>query len=94
MNHRATRQTELLKDVWEKFDVANKGEVLRAEMLVAFSQEPGILLEKFPRHVTEIQQCLEMLDCVEKKEGVLSWETFSTGVMRCLEQPGGRFPVS
>ena len=62
-----------------------KTTVARAQVLVAFQNEKSLLLEKFPKHVTELPMALEKMDC-GNKHGKMSWEVFSAGLMEALKK--------
>ena len=80
---------EILKEIFDMFEKSSRGVVVRAEVLVAFKSNKSILLEKFPKHVTEIPKCLEDLECGHK-EGEMTWDQFSVPLMTVLSEPGGR----
>ena len=79
---------DLLRALFDLFDQKGTGFVVRAELLVAFREQPGLLLERFPKHCTEIPAALEKIDC-GNKEGKINWEIFSDGLMEALTLPGG-----
>ena len=79
---------DLLREIFDRFDPKKTGTVARAQVLVAFQNEKALLLEKFPKHVTELPMALEKMDC-GNKHGKMSWEVFSAGLMEALKKPGG-----
>ena len=79
---------DLLRGIFDRFDPKQTGSVSRAQVLVALKNEESLLLEKFPKHVTEIPRSLENMDC-KGKNGKLTWEAFSSGLMEVLSKPGG-----
>mmetsp|Transcript_21206 Transcript_21206/g.25071 ORF Transcript_21206/g.25071 Transcript_21206/m.25071 type:complete len:171 (-) Transcript_21206:292-804(-) len=79
---------DLLKEIFDMFDPKATGTLARAEVLVAFKSDKSLLLEKFPKHVTELPRALERMDC-GNKQGNISWKLFSEGLMICLAGPGG-----
>lgn len=81
---------ELLRGIFDRFDPKKTGKVARAQVLVAFKTDQTLLLEAFPKHVTSLPVALEKMDC-GNKDGSISFETFSSGLMEALKVPGG-FP--
>jgi hypothetical protein len=79
---------ELLRALFDLFDPKGTGHVARAQLLVAFRTQPGLLLERFPKHCAELPAALEKAEC-GNKEGKLSWAVFSEGLMEALALPGG-----
>jgi hypothetical protein len=74
---------DLLKEIFDRFDPKGTGIIARAKVLVAFKNDKSLLLEKFPKHVTELPKALERMDC-GNKQGNISWKLFSEGLMICL----------
>ena len=75
---------KLLKGIFDDF--AKDGTVNRGELLVAFSENPTILLEAFPRHAKDLPKCIENMDA--PRSGEITWKTFCSKALLCLSQPG------
>merc|ERR1712070_218269 len=81
---------KLIKEVFSRFDKSQRNCVSRAELIMGFNSNPQMLISRFPKHCTEILRSLEKMDKVNHKNGMLTFEDFSTTLMQVLSEPGGR----
>jgi hypothetical protein len=77
---------DMLRDLFDRYDPKKTGVVARAQVLVAF-QTTAVLLKSFPKHATSLCTALERMNC-GNKEGSLTFECFSAGLMEALQAPG------
>merc|ERR1711924_177781 len=85
---RPVTKVALLKGIFGEFDTNKTGLVSRAEMLVALQKSPKILLETFPKHAKALPAAIERMRVT--KDGMLTWDEFSTASLECLAAPGSR----
>ncbi|KAJ1451369.1 hypothetical protein M885DRAFT_620847 [Pelagophyceae sp. CCMP2097] len=77
-------KTQLLRGLFDAFE--KDGLVDRGALLVAFNENPTLLLTKFPRHASDLPRCIEALAADAK--GCLDWGTFSEALLQCVNAPG------
>ena len=73
----------LLRQIFDAF--AKDGIARRAKMLVAFGEDPSLLLRAFPRHASDLPAALEKANA---PSGDFTWKLFCNTGLLCLSQPG------
>ncbi|CAM9181286.1 unnamed protein product [Chrysoparadoxa australica] len=87
-----TRSTEtkeaLLQEVFDMVEkVPGEDLVQRAQLVVTLKKQPGLLLERFPKHQHEIERCIDRMQV--DKRGV-NVQQFQEACLAVLAAPGGR----
>ena len=57
----------------------------RGELLVAFAENPTLLLQAFPRHAQDLPKAIETVPALK---GRMEWKDFCNAGLLCLSCPG------
>eukprot|EP00903_Cladosiphon_okamuranus_P014812 g13718.t1 len=84
----STERARLLQEVFEAVEPEPGTQLVsKARLIVTLNERPGILLERFPRHVDNILRAIARMK-TESDVG-MSLTEFRENVGRVLRQPGG-----
>ncbi|CAM9185533.1 unnamed protein product [Discosporangium mesarthrocarpum] len=82
-------RAELMKEVFDSVEKEPGTELVsKARLIVTLNAEPGILLERFPKHVKEVLRCIARMRT--REDGKMTLAEFKDNVGRTLRAPGGR----
>ena len=77
-------KTKLLSDLFYLY-ADPEGRVDRGHILVAFADDPAVLLTRFPRHAIDIPKAIEHIDSTD---GFIDWPRFAKACLSALSVPG------
>mmetsp|Transcript_50124 Transcript_50124/g.73193 ORF Transcript_50124/g.73193 Transcript_50124/m.73193 type:complete len:172 (-) Transcript_50124:539-1054(-) len=81
-------QESLLLEIFNLFRKDANETVLKARALVVLRRDRHIILERFPKHFSELIRTIEMVPADEN--GHMVFDTFGEYCLQCLAGPGGR----